>query len=65
MNLVGVLHQSVFRVVFGSVDIGTTATMNGVILGKTAINVATLATVNGRLLAQTAVNLDQATVTQP
>ena len=61
----GAVAQNVFWVVSGSVDIGTTATMNGVILGKTAINVATLATVNGRLLAQTAVNLDQATVTQP
>ncbi|MDO8312502.1 MAG: ice-binding family protein [Sideroxyarcus sp.] len=61
----GAVAQNVFWVVSGSVDIGTTATMKGVILGKTAINVATLATVNGRLLAQTAVNLDQATVTQP
>ena len=61
----GAVAQNVFWVVSGSVDIGTTATMKGVILGQTAINVGTLATVNGRLLAQTAVNLDQATVTVP
>jgi hypothetical protein len=61
----GALAKNVFWVVAGGVDIGTTATMQGVILGKTLINLQTGATANGRLLAQTAVTLDAATVTIP
>lgn len=65
VTLAGVLPQNVFWVVSQGVDIGTTATMNGVILGKTLINLQTGATENGRLLAQTAVTLGASTVTQP
>jgi hypothetical protein len=61
----GALPQNVFWQVSGNVDIGTTAQMQGVILGQTLINMQTGATVNGRLLAQTAVTLDSATVTVP
>jgi hypothetical protein len=61
----GALPQNVFWQVSGGVDIGTTATMQGVILAKTLINLQTGATEKGRLLAQTAVTLDAATVTQP
>jgi hypothetical protein len=61
----GALAKNVFWQVAGTVDIGTTAKMQGVILGQTLINLQTGATENGRLLAQTAVTLDQATVTQP
>jgi hypothetical protein len=61
----GALAQNVFLQVAGSVDIGTTALMQGVILGQTLINMQTGATENGRLLAQTAVTLDQNTVTAP
>jgi hypothetical protein len=61
----GALPQNVFWQVSGNVDIGTTALMQGVILGKTLINLQANATENGRLLAQTAVTLNQNTVTQP
>jgi hypothetical protein len=61
----GALPQNVFWQVSGGVDIGTTATMQGVILGKTLINLQTGATEKGWLLAQTAVTLDSTTVTQP
>jgi hypothetical protein len=61
----GALPKNVFWQVTGTVDIGTTAVMQGVVLAQTNIAVRTGATVNGRLLAQTAVTLDQATVTVP
>jgi len=61
----GAVAQNVFWVVSQGVDIGTTATMNGVILGKTNVAVGQGATVNGRILAQTAVALNQTTVTPP
>jgi len=61
----GAVAQNVFWVVSSTVAIGTTATMNGVILGKTNTTVGQGATVNGRILAQTAVALNQTTVTPP
>lgn len=61
----GALAKNVFWQVAGSVDIGTTALMQGVILGQTLINMQTGATENGRLLAQTAVTLNQNTITAP
>jgi Ice-binding-like len=61
----GAVAQNVFWVVSGTVAVGTTATMNGVILGKTSIAMGANSTENGRLLAQTAVTLNQTTVTQP
>jgi hypothetical protein len=61
----GAVAKNVFWQVAGNVDIGTTAHMQGVILGQTIINLQAGATENGRLLAQTAVTLDQNTVTQP
>jgi hypothetical protein len=61
----GALAKNVFWQVAGSVDIGTTALMQGVILGKTLINLQTGATENGRLLSQTAVTLQANHVTQP
>jgi hypothetical protein len=61
----GALAKNVFWQVSSNVDIGTTALMQGVILGKTLINLQAGATENGRLLAQTAVTLNQNTVTQP
>jgi hypothetical protein len=41
--------------VFGAVDIGTTAHMEGRILSQTSIVLRTGAVANGKLLAQTAV----------
>jgi hypothetical protein len=58
----GALAQNVVWQVFGAVDIGTTAHMEGRILSKTSIVLRTGATANGRLLAQTAVTLDGNTV---
>ena len=65
VTLSGASAQNVFWVVSQGVAIGTTATMNGVILGKTNVSVGQGATVNGRILAQTLVALDQTTVTPP
>jgi hypothetical protein len=59
----GALPKNIFWQVSGAVSLGTTAHLEGVVLGQTAITLATGATVNGRLLAQTAVTLDSSTVT--
>jgi hypothetical protein len=61
----GALAKNVFWQVFGVVDIGTTAHMEGIILSQTSITLATGATANGRLLAQTAVSLAGNTVVKP
>ncbi|HAF44255.1 MAG TPA: DUF3494 domain-containing protein [Gallionellaceae bacterium] len=61
----GALPENVFWQVSGNVDIGTTALMQGVILGQTLINMQAGSTANGRLLAQSAVTINQATVTVP
>ncbi len=61
----GALPKNIFWQVFGAVDIGTTAHMEGVILSQTSINMRTGASANGRLLAQTAVTLDANALTQP
>ena len=61
----GALPKNVFWQVSGAVTIGTTASMQGVVLAKTNIAVQTGGTVTGRLLAQTAVTLDTATVKAP
>lgn len=57
--------ENVFWQVSGLVDLGTTSTLNGIVLTATAVTVSTGATVNGRLLAQTAVSLDHATIVEP
>jgi len=61
----GALAKNVFWQVFGVVDIGTTAQMEGVVLSQTSITLKTGASANGRLLAQTAVTLAGNTVVQP
>jgi len=61
----GALPQNVFWQVSGSVDIGTTAHVEGVVLAQTAIELKTGASINGRLLSQTAVNIDGSTVIEP
>jgi hypothetical protein len=53
----GALAQNVVWQVAGIVTIGTTATMNGRVLGQTQINLNTGAVANGKLLAQTQVTL--------
>lgn len=61
----GALPQNVFWQSASTVSVGTTATMQGVILGKTNITFGANSIENGRLLAQTAVTVNQTTVTQP
>jgi hypothetical protein len=61
----GALPKNVFWQVAGSVDLGTTSHLEGIVLCQTMINLRTGASVAGRLMAQTAVNLDASTVTQP
>jgi len=58
----GALAQNVVWQVFGAVDIGTTAHLEGRVLSQTSIVLRTGATVNGKLLAQTAVTLAGNTV---
>lgn len=60
----GALAQNVFWQVFGVVDIGTTAHMEGEVLSQTSITLRTGASANGRLLAQTAVTLAGNTAVQ-
>lgn len=61
----GALARNIYWQSAGVVALGTTAHMEGIVLGKTGITLATGATVNGRLLAQTAVTLQMNVVTQP
>ncbi len=61
----GALAKNVFWQVSDVVTIGTTATIQGVILAQTNIALQTGATINGRLLAQSAATLDSSTVTAP
>jgi hypothetical protein len=61
----GALAKNVFWQVSGGVDLGTTAHLEGVILGQTAIALRTGASITGRLLAQSAVSIDNSVVVQP
>jgi hypothetical protein len=59
------LAKNIFWQVAGTVNIGTTAHFEGIILSQTSITLGTGASMNGRALAQTSVDLDQNAVTQP
>ncbi len=61
----GALPKNIFWQVSGHVEVGTTAHLEGIILGETSIALRTGASVHGRLFAQTAVTLDSSTVVQP
>lgn len=61
----GALPRNVFWQASGTVVLGTTAHLEGIVLSQTAATLANGASVNGRLLAQTAVTLDGSTVTAP
>ncbi len=61
----GALPRNVFWQVSGLVDLGTTAHLEGTVLGQTSITLRTGASVNGRLQAQTAVSIDGSTVVAP
>ena len=61
----GAQAKNIFWQVGDSVTIGTTAHLEGVVLGKALIAMNTGATATSRLLAQTAVTLQQSAITQP
>jgi len=61
----GALPQNVVWQVAGIVSLGTTAHIEGVVLGKTQITLKTGASVNGRLFAQTQVTLAGNAIVQP
>ena len=61
----GALPRNVFWQVSGTVVLGTTSHLEGIVLTQTAATLANGASVNGRLLAQTAVTLDGSTVVEP
>jgi hypothetical protein len=61
----GALPRNVFWQVAGRVDLDTTAHLEGVVLGQTAVTLRTGASATGRLLAQAAVSLDASTIVQP
>jgi Ice-binding-like len=60
----GAQASNVFWQVAGQTTLGTTASLNGIVLCKTAIVMNTGATLNGRAFAQTAVTLDANSVVQ-
>ena len=61
----GALAKNVFWQVAGSVVVGTTAHLEGIVLTQTSVSLATGASIRGRLLAQTAVTIDTSTVVAP
>lgn len=61
----GALPENVFWQVAGQVTLGTTSTLHGIVLSKTAVVMNTGANLTGRAYAQTEITLDAASVTQP
>jgi hypothetical protein len=61
----GALAKNIFWQVADNATIGTTAHLEGVMLGKTLVAVQTGATADGRLFAQTEVTLQMNAITQP
>lgn len=58
----GANPENIFWQVGGQVTLGTTSTMNGIILSESAIVMNTGATLNGRAMSQTEVTLDASAV---
>ncbi len=61
----GAVPGNVFWQVAGLAALGTTAHLEGTLLGQTSITLQTGASIKGRLLAQTAVSIDGSAVVQP
>lgn len=61
----GAKASNIFWQVAGQVSLGTTASMQGILLCKTKIVISTGASLYGRAMAHTAVTLDANSVTQP
>lgn len=60
----GAVAKHVFWNIAGTVDLGTTAHLEGIILAQTSITLGTGASIKGRLLAQTTVDLAAGAVIQ-
>lgn len=65
LGLLGPQAKNVFWQVSGSVTLGSSSHLEGVVLAKTAIALGSTASVKGRLLSQTAVTLINNTVVGP
>jgi hypothetical protein len=65
LGLLGPQAKNVFWQVSGSVTLGSSAHLEGIVLAKTAIALGSTASVEGRLLSQTAVTLINNTVVRP
>jgi hypothetical protein len=61
----GAKAKNIFWQIAGSVEIGTSAQMEGILLVKTKVTFQTGSSLNGRILTQTAANLQSATITEP
>ncbi|MGV8979620.1 ice-binding family protein [Clostridium sp.] len=61
----GVQAKNIFWQSAQTVEIGTGAHFEGIVLGKTNISMGSKASINGRLLAQTAATLIKSTVVEP
>jgi hypothetical protein len=61
----GAKPNNIFWQVSGTVEVGTTAHVEGIVMSQTGITLGTGASINGRLLAQTAVNIRTSTVVEP
>jgi hypothetical protein len=61
----GAQPKNVFWQVSGTVEVGTTAHVEGIVMSQTGITLGTGASINGRLLAQSAVNIQTSTVVEP
>lgn len=61
----GAQARNVFWQVSGSVELGTTAHFEGIVLTATAVTLDAGASINGRLFAQTAVSLKSSTLVEP
>lgn len=65
LGRLGPQARNVFWQVSGGVTLGSSAHLEGIVLGKTAITLGSTASVKGRLLSQTAVTLINNTVVRP
>ena len=61
----GARAENIVWQVAGTVALGATSHLEGIVLSKTGITLGTGASINGRLFAQTAVTLGASTVTAP
>jgi hypothetical protein len=61
----GAVAKNIFWQVSGSVALGTTSHLEGVVLGQAAIALETGASINGRLLSQKAVSIQSSAVVSP